>query len=123
MRIRLAGLLLLLAGSAGAQEGFPLDGTWRGEVAAAGAARTIVLIMQWDGKTIAGTINPGPNSVEFASATLVPDGWKVTFAAKDAKGNAIAFDGAIGELGKYNRTLSGKWTEGSASFDIRFVRE
>ena len=32
MRKALLGLVLLAAGAAVAQEGFPLDGTWRGEV-------------------------------------------------------------------------------------------
>jgi hypothetical protein len=124
MRMVLPGLLMLLAGSAAAQEGFPLDGTWRGEtVAKDGSHRTIVLVMQWDGNAIAGTINPGPQAIEFAAAELKPDGWKVTFSAQDQKGKAIAFDGALAELGKYDRKLAGKWTEGATSFDIRFVRE
>lgn len=123
MRYALAGLLLL-AGVASAQEGFPLDGTWRGEhVAANGAHRTIVLIMEWDGKAINTTINPGPGAVQASSAELLPDGWKVQLKAATKAGAPITFDGAIGELGKYNRSLSGKWSEGKESFDIRFVRE
>lgn len=123
MRIAFAGLLLL-AGIASAQEGFPLDGTWRGEhVAANGAHRTIVLIMQWDGKAIATTINPGPNAVEASNAELLPEGWKFQLKAAGKDGTPISFDGAIGELGKYNRSLTGKWNEGKESFDIRFVRE
>lgn len=118
-----AGLMLCCA-AAVAQEGFPLDGTWRGEhVAADGTQRTIVLIMQWDGKVIAGTINPGPAALEFASATLQTQGWKVTFAARNAQGAPINFEGALSELGQYDRKLSGRWTEGATSFDIRFVRE
>jgi hypothetical protein len=115
--------LLLLAGVASAQEGFPLDGTWRGEhVAANGTHRTIVLIMQWDGKAVATTINPGPNAVE-STAELRPEGWKVQLKAASKAGAPISFEGAIGELGKYNRSLTGKWSEGTESFDIRFVRE
>jgi hypothetical protein len=124
MRNLLAGLLLLVATAAVSQEGFPLDGTWRGEhTAADGSHQTIVLIMQWDGKRIAGTINPGPNAVEFSSAELMPAGWKVTLAAKTAGGKDISFEGAIADLGKYHRAIAGKWTEGGKSHDIRFVRE
>ena len=124
MRNLLAALLLLAAAGVSAQEGFPLDGTWRGEtVAADGSHKTIVLIMQWDGKQIAGTINPGPDAVEFSAAALTPAGWKVTLAAKTAKGADISFAGTLSELGKYNRALSGTWTEGGKSHDIRFVRE
>ena len=56
MRTLLAGVLLLLGVTAAAQEGFPLDGTWRGTVAGPGGTqRTIVLVMMWDGKSVTGT--------------------------------------------------------------------
>jgi hypothetical protein len=128
MRKLLIGNLLvaswLVSAAAVAQEGFPLDGTWRGEHAAAkGAPTTVVVIMQWDGKQIAGTINPGPNGIEFTGATLDPDGWKVHLAAKDAKGKDVILDGVVSDLGKYSRVITGKWTEGGKTHDIRFVRE
>jgi hypothetical protein len=124
MRIALSGLLLLLASAAGAQEGFPLDGTWRGEFAAKdGSHRTIVLVMQWDGKQISGTMNPGRDGADFTGGKLNPEGWKFTVGFKDAKGANVRFDGAISDLGKYNRVLAGKWTEGADSFNIRFVHE
>jgi hypothetical protein len=124
MRYLLAGLLLLSAAATNAQEGYPLDGTWRSEtVAADGSHRTIVLIMQWDGKKIAGTINPGPNATEFSTAVLTPAGWKLAMTARTAKGAAISFAGALSNLGKYNRALTGTWTEAGKSQEIRFVRE
>jgi hypothetical protein len=110
--------------AANAQEGFPLDGTWRGELAGASpASATVVLIMQWDGKTVTGTVNPGPNSLTFTDAKLIPAGWVVTLAAKGATGKQVAFEGAISDLGKYNRVLAGKWTEGGRTYDVRFVHE
>jgi hypothetical protein len=115
---------MLLAGGAAAQEGFPLDGTWRGEtVARDGSHRTIVLVMQWDGKQISGTMNPGPGSTDFSGGKLNPDGWKFTVAFKDAKGANVRFEGTLSNLGKYDRALAGKWTEGASAFDIRFVHE
>jgi hypothetical protein len=124
MRLALPCLLMLLATGAVAQEGFPLDGTWRGEtVAKDGSHRTIVLVMQWDGKQISGTMNPGPGSTDFNGGKLNPEGWKFTVAFKDSKGANVRFEGALSNLGKYNRALAGKWTEGSSTFDIRFVHE
>lgn len=123
MRLLVAGLLLW-AGAASAQEGFPLDGTWRAEhTGADGRHRTIVLLMEWDGERIAGTIDPGPESSRFASAALDPAQWKLTFTAAGRAGKPIAFEGTLADLGKYNRTLAGKWTEGTDTFDLRFVRE
>ena len=118
----IAGLLVAVAASA--QEGFPLDGTWRSEtVGADGAHSTIVLIMQWDGSQISGTINPGPEGTDFTGGKLDPEGWKFTLNTKTAKGADIAFEGTISNLGKYDRVLSGKWTEGGRSQDVRFVHE
>lgn len=116
--------LLLAAGAAHAQEGFPLDGTWRGELEGSGKTPvTVVLVLQWDGKAITGTINPGPNALQIADAKLIPEGWHVTLAAKNAAGKPIAFEGVIGELGAYNRTITGTWSEGGRSFKVRMVRE
>jgi len=124
MRHALLGLLLLVSGAALAQEGFPLDGTWRGEVVNKdGSHRTIVLVMQYDGKQVNGTLNPGPGSIEFTGGKLDPDGWKFAMAFKGAKGVSTQFNGTISNLGKYNRVLAGKWTEGANSFDVRFVHE
>ena len=124
MRGVLTTFVLIFAAAAMAQEGFPLDGTWRGETTAQdGSHRTIVLVMQWDGKQISGTINPGPNGVDFTSGKLNPDGWKFTLETQNPQGAAIQFNGAISDLGKYDRVLAGKWTEGGSTIDVRFVRE
>jgi len=124
MRGLFAALLLVTATAALAQEGFPLDGTWRGEtVAKDGSHRTIVLVMQWDGKQITGTVNPGPEGRDFTNGKLNPDGWKFTLDVNTPKAIPVHFDGAISNLGKYNRVLAGKWTEGGSTFDIRFVHE
>jgi hypothetical protein len=124
MRNALWGLFLLLSGAALAQEGFPLDGTWRAEVVNKdGSHRTIVLVMQYDGKQVNGTMNPGPESVDFTGGKLTPEGWKFALAFKGAKSTNTTFNGAISNLGKYNRVLAGKWTEGATSLDVRFVHE
>lgn len=123
-RALLSSLLVLLASTASAQEGFPLDGTWRGETKAKdGSPRTIVLVMQWDGKQVNGTMNPGRDGTEFTGGKLVPDGWKFTLNFKTTQGANVRFDGTISNLGKYDRVLAGKWTEGTETFDIRFVHE
>jgi hypothetical protein len=126
---RWAGWMLLAVGAiattAGAQEGFPLDGTWRGERTGAGqsAATTIVLVMQWDGQNVTGVINPGPKAIPIAAAKLIPDGWRVTLSARTAAGEPIAFEGTIGELGAYDRSITGTWTEGGREYRVRMVRE
>jgi len=129
MRALLAALLLAAAALANAQEGFPLDGTWRGERAPGGGApatiapATIVIVLQWDGQKLSGVINPGPKAIQIADAQLIPEGWRVTLAARSASGTAIAFDGTLADLGKYSRVMTGTWTEGGRKYSVRLVRE
>ncbi len=124
MRSLLATALLLMVGVASAQEGFPLDGTWRGERPEAGkAAVTIVLVLEWDGQKVSGVINPGPKSITLKDAQLIPEGWKVTLAATDAAGKAISFEGTIGDLGAYHRYIEGTWKEGGRDYKVRFTHE
>jgi hypothetical protein len=124
MRALVAALLLMGATAGVAQEGFPLDGTWRGEtVLRDGSPRTIVLVMLWDGKSVTGTVNPGRDGMDFTGGTLNPDGWKFTLDVKDAKGGPVRFEGVIQDLGKYDRLLVGKWTDSAGTFDIRFKHE
>jgi hypothetical protein len=129
MRSLLAILLassacLTCAGIANAQEGFPLDGTWRGERENKGQhIATVVVVMQWDGQKISGVINPGPQSIAIADAQLIPEGWKVSVSAKSADGKPITYEGTIGKLGDYDRYIDGTWTEGGRSYHVRLVRE
>jgi hypothetical protein len=124
MRALLACLVLCAALTVHAQEGFPLDGTWRGQLKIGGnTTATIVIVMQWDGQKITGVVDPGPDSRQIVSSSLDPDGWKVTLSAKGPKGDPVAFEGVIADLGSYNRSLTGIWKQGKRSSELRLVRE
>ena len=117
-------LMLSVAAVGHAQEGFPLDGTWRGQrVAGTDTPVTIVMVLGWDGKTISGLIDPGPKSIQITKAELIPEGWRVKIEAHTKSGEAISFTGAIGKLGAYDRTITGTWIEGARSYRVRMVRE
>lgn len=110
------------------QEGFPLDGTWRGDWGPTPADRTpIVLVMKWDGTNVNGMINPGPDSAPFTSAVLNPDSWTVHIEAEDRDdaGNPVivVIEGQLDNLGSYNRTLEGTWRHGDVEGDFRIARE
>ena len=126
---RAVGLLMVLAVAVpvSAQFGHPLKGTWTGDWSpAAGKRAHAVVEMTWDGKAIGGTINPGPNGVAIAKATLDPATWTVHVEAdgKDAAGKAVhyAVDGKLENIGSGNRALVGTWTEGAAKGPIKLVR-
>ena len=55
------GLTLVLP--AIAQEGHPMNGTWVGDWGPTKDQRTrVVVAMEWTGKELTATINPGPNA-------------------------------------------------------------
>ncbi len=117
-------LATLISAQAAAQEGFPLDGTWRGEWGQPGGEQTLaVVVMNWDGEIISGRINPGRNMVLFQDATLDPENWTVRFTATSKTGDPIAFEGVLENIGSYNRTLSGTWTIAGVENNLILTRE
>jgi len=114
--------------SAIAQEGHPLTGSWHGSWGPSATEQNPVLLyMKWNSKAIEGTINPGPNGVPFKVATMDPNKWMVHFEAdgKDKSGTPvhIVIDGKIDNLGSYNRTIAGTWTQGSVKGDFKVTRD
>jgi hypothetical protein len=124
IRAASAALITLVCSSIGlTQEGYPLDGTWRGQWHRPnGETTNVVIVMKWDGTTINGTLNPGPNSTPFASADLEPDTWTVRIEAEPA-GGPIAIEGTLREIGSYNRFIEGVWRQGDSEYDFRITRE
>ena len=127
--VRVASLLIFLAvaAAADAQYGHPLKGSWSGDWGPTKETRNRLLLqLNWDGKAVTGTINPGPNAVPLQKATLDPSNWTVHFEAetKDPSGRAVRYviDGKLDNLGAYNRVLSGTWSQGGVKGDFRLVR-
>ena len=99
-------LLISLSGSLQAQEGFPLDGTWRGFWSVPGEEETlVVIVMDLDGENINGRINPGRNMVFFEEASLDPENWMVRFTSTSKADEPIVFEGTLENLGAYDRTI------------------
>ncbi len=125
--------LVLCAGSAQAQEGHPAKGTWLGHWGPAPTVQNrIVLVIDHDGKTMSGVLNPGPNAVPLKAARLditpgtpspkqgvppVLPVFKVHFEAdaKDAKGNPVSIvaEGTMHSVALPNRWITGTWTQTS----------
>ena len=100
--------------SALAQEGHPLTGTWSGDWGPTATQRNhVTFVMNWDGKSITGTINPGTDEIAIKNATLNPEGWVVHLEgdAKDKSGKTITYiiDGKIENLPKRDRSVVGTW--------------
>ena len=122
-------VMAALAATAFAQEGFPLVGTWYGDWGPSPQQRhDVTVVMTWDGRAIGGTIDPGPDAVPFKTATLDSSTWAVHIEAeRAAKGNTPAvhyvIDGKLANLGSYNRTLAGTWTQGTTKGDFKLTRD
>ncbi|MBT5483832.1 MAG: hypothetical protein HOH14_11110 [Gammaproteobacteria bacterium] len=117
-------LLISLSGSLQAQEGFPLDGTWRGFWSVPGEEETlVVIVMDLDGENINGRINPGRNMVFFEEASLDPENWMVRFTSTSKADEPIVFEGTLENLGAYDRTITGTWTIAGVENQLVLTRE
>jgi hypothetical protein len=108
-----------------AQEGYPLKGTWVGTWEGNKAnGDSVFLVMDWDGKAISGTINPGTDNMPITKASLNPEDWSVHVEAdgKDKSGKSVHYviDGKIEHLELANRSIVGTWKsgEGNGAFDV-----
>lgn len=119
MNLALAALATLLV----AQEGHPLTGSWHGEWGPAGNKKAMVIILRWENRTITGTINPGRDSLPIKNATLDADKWMVRLESATKDGQPIVAEGKLENIGSYNRTITGTWTEGNTKGEWKLTRD
>jgi hypothetical protein len=124
---------LALAATAIAQEGHPTTGTWYGDYTSGTQKTDLTVVMKWDGKSISGLINPGPNSKPITGAVMditpgkpaeqgrgsttgTPPIFHVRFEA-----DGMTFEGTIKNPVAVNRQLIGTWSRGAqkGTFQIR----
>ena len=119
-----------------AQNGFPLKGTWSGDWGPSKSERNRLLLeFDWDGKTISGTLNPGPDAAKIVNARLTPPaggianagkGWAVHFEAdtKNAAGQTVrvVVDGTLENLGAFKKFITGVWIEGNTKGYFEVIR-
>jgi hypothetical protein len=130
---------LLFAASAPAQEGHPAKGTWVGNWGPTSTVQSrIVVVIDHDGRTMSGVLNPGPNAVPLKVARLdITPGkpspkrgvppilpiFKLYFEAdaKDAKGNPVAIvaEGTMHNVALPNRWITGTWTQTSGGNTVK----
>ena len=113
-----------------AQFGHPLKGQWSGQWGPPGSPTRLLLDIQWDGKAISGTINPGSDDMAtFKSVTFDysdPGAWKVKIQAdgKDASGKPVSIevDGVLENIGAYNRLFHGTWMQSGRKGEFTLTR-
>ena len=113
-----------LAAFVWAQEGHPLTGSWHGDWGSSAKQRTpVVLFMKWNNTAVEGTLNPGKNGVPLKNTKMNPADWTVHFEADTKDGQHVVADGKLGDLGSYNRTITGTWTQGASKGEFKVKRD
>lgn len=104
-------------------QGHPLKGSWIGDWGVSKTTRTDVLIeMNWDGKVVTATLNPGAGGINFTKAELDHTTWSVHLETT-AAGVRYAVDGKIENLGSNNRSIVGTWVQGNQKGDFKITRQ
>lgn len=132
MRLKRIGVVAFLTGlaiaaPALAQFGHPLKGSWSGDWGTSKENRHRVLLdLNWDGKAVTGTINPGSEAVPMTTATLDPASWTVRFEAdgKDGSGGTLRYviEGKVQNIGSSHRVITGTWSQGARKGDFKVTR-
>lgn len=120
---------LALPMSAAAQFGHPLDGLWSGQWGPRDKPIRLLLDLDWDGTSITGVINPGPNAATVRRVTFDysdPSAWlvKLEGEGKDPTGSPIPIrvDGRLENIGAYRRVFRGTWTQGNQKGEFVVTR-
>jgi hypothetical protein len=131
--VRWFGLLLVLAIAIPVigQEGFPLTGTWSGDYGTSpkeADRRQTTLILSWDGKSVQGIVDPGPDSAKIRVATLDSTKWTVhmEYDLKDKSGKAVPFivDGKLqNPSSRKNRSVVGTYSHGGVKGDFKITMD
>jgi hypothetical protein len=112
-------------GNAGADSGHghPAKGNFAGEWGPnANAQNSLLILMDWDGNAITGTINPGPQAVPITKAELNPDDW--TLHIEGGTGAArVVLDGKFENLTWLARSLAGTYTQGDQKGTFKITRQ
>lgn len=103
-------------------QGHPLKGVWVGDWGMNRDNRNFVTIeMDWDGKAVTGSINPGPEAIPFTEARLNHENWTVHLEAESG-GVRYVIDGQIEDLGSLRRSIVGTWAQGDQEGDFKITR-
>jgi len=114
------------AAAIGASKAFvadPLSGTWTGDWGPSASDRNPVTVeLKWDGKTLTGTVNPGPNAVVLQKCTFDAKTGAVHMEA-DAKNRRGADIHYVIEGKVENGTMTGSWNHDNRKGDFKITKK
>jgi hypothetical protein len=112
-------------GNSGADSGHghPAKGTFVGEWGPnANSQDSLVVLMDWDGVAITGTINPGENGVPITKAELNVANWTLHIEGGTGA-NRVVLDGKFENLTWLARSLAGTYTQGNQKGNFKITRQ
>ena len=110
---------LLFAVVAAAQVGHPAKGSWIGYWGPSEAdQRRLRLLLDWENRSLNGTLNPGRNGVDIDQIDIDYDTWTLTIEAdmpdEDGDVARLVATGVLDNLGSWtNRRYAGTYTYGN----------
>ena len=114
-------LVVALAVPGSLAQSDPVSWTWSGDWGPSANDRNdVVLELTWDGSSLKGIVNPGPNAIELSSASFDPRTGAVTMEAE-----AQSFRGPIhytieGTLD--GDTITGSWGHDNVNGDFTIMK-
>jgi len=101
----------------------PLTGTWTGDWGPSPSHRNQASVeLKWDGKTLTGAVNPGPNAVEIKNATFDPGNGTIHMEADAAsrRGGQVHYtiDGKV-----EGNTMTGTWSHDNRKGDFKITKQ
>ncbi len=122
-------ILVLLCPTAGAQEGYPLEGTWQGMWGTTTDSRNFLsLVLHWDGTEISGQVNPGRFPGIFRSVSMDSSTWTVTFDIdvvdrQSGERTRVRGQGQLLKLSKPDRIILGELTGSGPGSHFKIERQ
>ena len=130
MKKLLAGVLVFStlwgAAALNAQEGHPVKGSWIGVWDSEAHGRSLLMIMDWNGESITGIINPGTDNIEITEASLDPEDWVLSIKTdhrEEGERYSYRLEGSIRNIEQANRAITGTWSNGSDSGTFELARQ
>ena len=101
----------------------PLSGTWTGDWGPTPTHRNQATVeLKWDGKTLTGSVNPGPNAVEIKNATFDSQSGAIHMEADAAsrRGGQVHYmiDGKV-----EGNTMTGSWNHDDRKGDFKITKK
>src|SRR5881296_1178604 len=102
------------------QNADPLTGTWKGDWGPSATDRNeVTLELKWNGKTLTGTVNPGPDAIPIDKASFGPKSMKIHLEVTKTSPNFVYIVDGVIEKDK----MTGSWSRPNRKGDFQMTRE